>query len=220
MSDAQAQALPVGNQQQQEQVTDLSKIIESSKLEILESQSQPTPIKRGRGRPRKTPKIEPAQQGPAQNDAQNTVGMSQAPQLPIAPYLAVALKVPFGIAAAKTDFEGFELTDEEAKDPAQALETIINLYFPDLINMDPKKLAILAFAVSIGSLSLVKYNAYLEFKKAQKQNQFEFSPTPEQLNNDNKPAENPVNNAKNESMSSGPPAKEQKASEFFNKKAV
>lgn len=75
--------------------------------------------------------------------------------------LKPALQMPFQIAARKTGFDGFKLSDDEAEELAPMVGTALQKYFP---SVGGEHAAAMTLAGSIALLAVVKYLAYLDFK--------------------------------------------------------
>ncbi len=71
--------------------------------------------------------------------------------------------LPFGLLAFQTGFNGFQLTNEEADAIVPSMHAVMAKYAPML---KPDDVALMTFAGSLFSIGLMKYMAFLQFKKA------------------------------------------------------
>lgn len=145
---------PVAPPADDSKILDLA--IEKSKSEIANAQN--APVKRGRGRPRK---IQPA---PASPSVAQPAGPA-APLFDATPYLKQAVQVPFAVAAAKFKCDELKVTDEQALPVAIAADQFLRAYAPNLEKADPKTIAAVAFATSLGMLCFEKYSVYSTLEK-------------------------------------------------------
>lgn len=151
-----------------ETVTDSQ--IEASPLEgaIQESKeaiSGAEPIKRGRHKKdcpcekcaarRANPSIEP----PKEKKQEKASG----PAIP-AEYLKPVVNMPFAALAARTKFEGWNLTEKEKEDNAILLEKCMARYFPQLETAHAEAVGL---ALGLGFAAYARYLAYSEWKRNQ-----------------------------------------------------
>lgn len=128
-------------------------IVAESKTVIAEA--DPSPVKRGRGRPKKS-------------DAE-TVASSPAPVVPVAqppPDISLYIKGPLvalsKIPAHRTGIPSLALDDDEAAACANALNEIAKAFVPDANAMSPKTAAVVMGILTFGSIGFTKYQIYSE----------------------------------------------------------
>lgn len=182
------------SEKQNEQTTGLSleEAINTSKakLEALKEESAPKlseTDKRGRGRPKGTFKIKPQSRpvmGADLPQGSAPVNPQVIPQLDITPLASEAVKIPFDFAGSNY---GLDLTptDAEAQTPARYLSQLIESYFPNLNQKDPKTFNLVAFLISYGLLIAKKARLIIEFKK--NKNQENKNNKSEENNQDTRP---------------------------------
>lgn len=63
----------------------------------------------------------------------------------------------YGLAAARTGFDGFRVTEPEKQEIAKSAALVIELYAPTL---DPRVQALFGCLITVGSITWAKYDAY------------------------------------------------------------
>lgn len=137
-----------------EPVSDLSTVIQESQQALTET--PPAPVKNKGGRPkgsRNKPKT--ADETPPQQAA------PPVPQVSLAPLLGKVASLPYGIAAARTHFEGFRLTAEEQLEIGGSLDAVVLKYFPNLT--EQAGVGVMAM-FTILSVTMAKMQAYETWK--------------------------------------------------------
>lgn len=115
--------------------------------------ADPSPVKRGRGRPRKdetAPKVEAVAPQPVQ------------PPPDVSVYLKGPLIALSKIPAHRTGIPQLALDDGEAGACAQALNEIVRAFVPDQNAMSPKTAAVVTGVLTFGSIGFMKWQIYNE----------------------------------------------------------
>lgn len=102
--------------------------------------------------------------GPSVSPAPPPVELQPSPAVPM---IAIGFKVPFQIAAAKTQCDEVKLTDEEATAIAIEADKCLQMYLPQL-EMDPRRAALISLIVALGGVSVAKYMALAKFEEERK----------------------------------------------------
>ncbi len=138
----------------------LDDVIRESKANIA-AQELATPPKRKRGRPpgsgKKSAEGAPTGAGPA---LEPQVLPTPNPQMKA--ILAAAVGLPFQVAADRLECPAVALKPEEADGLGEQLDLVIQHYFPNLGEASPAAV----LGVSLAVISLTKYAAYQEHRRA------------------------------------------------------
>lgn len=153
-------------------------------------------VKRGRGRPRGSKKVTTTSSGPIHDSAASTLGAStgapsptsEAIDIPVA-LLKPVLQFPFRIAASKTGYEGFNLSDDEADSMAPMLDQVLKAYLPQL---NGPQAALAALGASLAVITSTKYLAMLEWKRLRHRIATEHMPQEHRSNEAPSPAPMPT----------------------------
>lgn len=78
------------------------------------------------------------------------------PMVDLEPLAKDAIKIPFSFWAMRTQEPALELTEEEGKTASFYLSRVVNLYFPEIQQKDPKTFSVYALLASLFSLFVKK----------------------------------------------------------------
>lgn len=171
-----------------------TKINES--INIIENQKSDTLAKK-RGRPRKYNKDgTPIGSENQKSDAEKT------PTPDLSKFLTAPLIGISKMPAAKYSCPEMALSQDEAIAIAESLNGVLNAFFPNLEDIDPKMMSLFVFGTTCGSIAMSKVMIYQE-KQAEKQPKAEVFET--------KTAETPKENAE------APPAGEISPHDYFKR---
>lgn len=177
--ETELQTAPVAEPEKSEGVLDLRQTIDDSK-KILKAESaaiesapraggRPPGSKDKRPRARWGSKKGKLKLAPEPAASVPTEGLED-PQVSMLPAIAAVVKVPFDIAANKTGCEALRVNEDEAAPSAAAIDQCLRIYFPDLMDKNPKEMALISLAIALGTLGMHKINAFSEYKKSLAQN--------------------------------------------------
>lgn len=128
--------------------------IEKSRA-IIQQADQPAAVPTNKGgRPSNAEKA-------AREAAEKAAQAEKLAQLVPPAGLKQMVALPFNLAAIKTGFEGFLLTDEEAEAIVPSLHTVLATYAPQV---NGESMAIMALAGALFSIGIGKYVAFLQFR--------------------------------------------------------
>lgn len=138
---------------------DLEAVISESKENLASAEE--VPVKRKRGRPRKS-------ESPQSSQTQSTPDTSAPSQL--VPVLKYVVKAPFQVAADRTGFKDWNLSDEESTELATLTDAVLSKYLPQLAG---DKAAILTLVAALGAVTLSKWMLYREYIERETQKEHE-----------------------------------------------
>lgn len=144
----------------------LSEIVAESAQRLAEAPQVPVQ-KRGRGRPRKDAQSHVA--GAASSSGSPSQGTTpQSASAPgtlvpsFAPVFAQGIKIPFGIKANTTGWDGWNLSEPEAQALGEQIDQVVKFYMPQ---MDPKHAALASLGVSLMMITGSRMMGETDFKK-------------------------------------------------------
>jgi hypothetical protein len=79
------------------------------------------------------------------------------------PAIGLVLNMPFALIAQRTGCDAINLDEKECNDLTVQADQVMRTYFPQIASA--KEATIVAFALSLGMISIGKYGAYVEWKK-------------------------------------------------------
>jgi hypothetical protein len=103
-------------------------------------------------------------------DVQKTGGAASKSPEPVsfAPITSGFIETISRIPATRYKSKALVLTKDESMQIATALDQVLNVYLPDLENMDPKTAAILGLTITVSSIFVAKIQAF-DDEQTQKQ---------------------------------------------------
>lgn len=134
---------------------EFKKAIEESKKAIEEGTTQ----KRGRGRPRKV-ESETIEASRPQIQPSEKISTASTQDIP-KPVVEAVLGYPYKLAARKTGFQAFELSQDELDALTPMAQECLRKWLPDGGTHNPEILLLGSLAV----ITAVRYMAYLDFKQ-------------------------------------------------------
>lgn len=142
-------------------------IVKESKENIEGSGKKEPAVKGKRGRPKGSTKARPTVDG-----SPSTVGSSESagsvatgapkPAPNISRELILPIKALSRIPAVNYKIPDLAFNDEEAGACAEALQSCLNAFIPDVENMSPKTAAVVTGMLTFGSIGFSKYQIYSE----------------------------------------------------------
>lgn len=154
----------VPNEPTQTAAPALTEIVSESTQRLADAEQIGVKIKRGRGRPRKDGTVSQSAPGAPNSSSQSNAVPGAFPHFSLAPVLEQGIKIPFAVHAASTGFDGWNLSDTEAKLIGTQLDEVMRLYMPA---MDPRTASLAMLAGSLAMVAGGRFVAQKEWEKTQ-----------------------------------------------------
>jgi hypothetical protein len=149
----------------------------AQKLETQSHEIEKAPRRRGRpaGSTDKKPRVPYGSKGKVTTDQTASVRMigPETSQASMIPMIEGAVRMPFDYFANKTGCEAIRASSDELKPTVEAADQAFRIYFPQLMQRNPKEMALITLGTALIGLTFTKYQIYSDqiAKKPLEQNQ-------------------------------------------------